>query len=211
MKLYKITDNRDQTYNGCQWGENVTIETSGEGDLCLERFGHWYTHPLLAALLNPIYGNLDLSTAHLWEVEGEAVKKDYGLKVWCKKATIIRKIPIPEVTTTQKIRFGILCAMEVYKEPKWTKWADDWLSGKDRSRKSAAANAATVATVANAATGAVYSAASAAYNATVAAAAYVATATYVANAAVYAVTTAVYVTAGKINLIKLAKQAMEDS
>ena len=34
MKLYKLTDKNDQTHAGCQWGENVTVETSGKGDLC---------------------------------------------------------------------------------------------------------------------------------------------------------------------------------
>ena len=33
----------------------------------------------------------------------------------------------------QKIAFGILCALEVYKDEKFRTWADSWLSGSDRS------------------------------------------------------------------------------
>ena len=35
--------------------------------------------------------------------------------------------------------FGIRCAMKVYFEPVWVQWANDWLSGKDRSAGSARA------------------------------------------------------------------------
>ena len=148
MKLYKLTDKNDQTLNNCQWGEGVTVETSGEGELCSAGFTHWYTSPLLAVLLNPIHGDYDLETAHLWEGEGEVIKDDHGLKVGCKKATTLCRISLPEVTLEQKIASGILCAKEVYDGKDWNNWADKWLSGEDRSRESAwaAAEAAAWAT-----------------------------------------------------------------
>ena len=139
-KFYKLTDANDQTQGGCQWGENVSYETSGTGDLCGPGWTHWYTHPLLAVMLNSIHGNFDLSTAHLWESPEDQVaeKTDRGLKVGCTKGTTARRIPLPEVTLTQKIAFGILCSLEVHKEHNYVTWAENWLSGLDRSRDAAA-------------------------------------------------------------------------
>jgi len=113
ITLYKLTNENDQTYDGCQWGKNITVKTSGEGELCGPGWTHWYTDPLLAVLLNPIHGNFDLSTAHLWEGEGEVVLEDGGLKVGCKVATTMRRIKMPVISVKQRIRFGILCALAV--------------------------------------------------------------------------------------------------
>lgn len=135
MKIYKLTDESNQSYNNTQWGEGVTHETSGEGDLCGDVFLHAYTHPLLAVLLNPIHENID--NPNLWECEGKVIKDDHGLKVDCKELTTIRQISVPEISTIQKVAFGILCVKERYRDEGWNKWADDWLSGKDRSEESA--------------------------------------------------------------------------
>jgi len=144
MKLYKLTDENNRTYGGCQWGKNVTVETDGEGGLCGPGFTHFYTDPLLAVFLNPIYRNFDLTTAHLWECEGTVAKKDRGLKVGCTRGTTIRRIPLPEVTLEQRVRFGILCAQEIPQPNAWNDWAEGWLSGKDRNGEAtwAAAGAA---------------------------------------------------------------------
>lgn len=137
-KLYKITNEKDQTYNNCQWGEGVTIKTSGQGGMCEEGFTHWYRDPRLAVLFNPIHGDFDLETAHLWEGEGEIIKDD-GLKVGCAKATTIKQIDFPVITTEQKVKFAILCALEVYNEEKFVRWAHKWLDGTDRAAETAEA------------------------------------------------------------------------
>ncbi len=139
--FYKLTDANDQTYGGCQWGENITHETSGGGELCGPGWTHWYTHPLLAVMLNPIHGNFDLTKAHLWESPEDQVaeKTDRGLKVGCAKGTTAQRIPLPEVTLTQKIAFGILCSLAVYRDQKYVEWANSWFSGFDRSRETAEA------------------------------------------------------------------------
>lgn len=131
-KLYKITNEKDQTYNNCQWGEGVTIKTSGQGEMCKKGFTHWYRDPRLAVLFNPIHGDFDLETAHLWEGEGEIIKDD-GLKVGCAKATTIKQIDFPVITTEQKVKFAILCALEVCTEEKFVTWAHNWLDGTDRA------------------------------------------------------------------------------
>ena len=139
MRLYKLTDEKDQTYNRCQWGEDITIETSGKGDLCGPGFTHWYLHPLLAVFLNPIHGGFNLETAHLWEGEGEIVKSDHDLKVGCKKATTRKRVTLPKVTVNQSIAFGVLCAAKVYKDRSFLKWTEKWLNGEDRTGEAAVA------------------------------------------------------------------------
>jgi len=140
--LYKLTDASDCTHGDSQWGPGVTIETSGEGELCGPGFTHWYTHPLLAVLLNPIHGGFDLATAHLWKGKGKIAKTDNGLKVGCTRGTTLRRVPLPSVTTEQRVRFAVLCARTVYRDPQFLAWAEGWLNCKNRTAVGAAARAA---------------------------------------------------------------------
>jgi hypothetical protein len=199
-KLYKLTDVDRYTRNNTKWGKNVTHTTDGSGELCGPGWLHAYTDPLLAVLLNPIH--CGYSRFRLWEAEGEIGKNDKGLKVGTRSLTTIREIPIPKITTKQKIRFAILCAMAVYKDQTWTDWANNWLSGKDRSAATAvvAAEAAEAAAV-------VAVAAYAAAAAEAAAAAAVVTA-YGAEAA--AVVAAEVAASKTLDLIAIAHKAVDD-
>jgi len=201
MTLYKLTDGNDQTFGGCQWGEGVTVTTSGTGEMCGTGFTHWYTHPLLAVLLNPIHANIDLTTAHLWEGEGEVVKTDHGLKVGCTTATTLRRVALPQVTTEQRVRFGILCAMEVYADPDWHRWANDWLAGKDRSARAARSAWVWAASASDAAWAAAWAAAT--WAASASDAAWAAAWAAAANAAEWA--------AGALDFAGIAERAVDDS
>lgn len=55
--------------------------------------------------------------------------------------------------TTTKIELGIRCALSVYPDPKFHRWADNWINGKDRSVTAAktAAGYSTATRAANAA------------------------------------------------------------
>jgi len=134
--IYKLTDQSMQTYNGFQWTMNNTETADGEGDLCGPGFLHAYTDPLLAVLLNPIHAGIE--NPRLFRAEGTIKKTDHGLKVGCTEMTLTEELPLPVITTTQRVAFGILCAKEVYKDAGWTRWADNWLSGKDRTAARAA-------------------------------------------------------------------------
>lgn len=134
--LCKLTDSKDKTRNNTQWGENITHTTNGKGDLCTNGWIHYYDSPLLAVLLNPIHGNF--SNPHLWKVKvGEKTKKDNGLKFGSVSVTTIYRIELPKISTEQKIIFGILCSMAVYKNKKFTQWGKHWIDGTDRSRAAA--------------------------------------------------------------------------
>ena len=133
MRLYKLTDENGCTKGGMQWGENVTHEATGSSgqSLCSDGWIHTYESPLLAILLNPI--GAAFINPQMWEAEGTIGRNDKGLKCGCRSLTTIKRIPIPKINTTQRIAFGILCTMEVYKDKDFTKWAQDWISGRDRT------------------------------------------------------------------------------
>jgi hypothetical protein len=63
---------------------------------------------------------------------------DHGLKFGFTEMGVVEELPLPNITTTQKVAFGILCVKQVHAEPRWNEWADNWLSGKDRTAASAA-------------------------------------------------------------------------
>jgi hypothetical protein len=209
MKKYKLTDQNLQTYNGCQWKIRVEKTTSGEGYLCSEGWLHYYHHPLLAALLNPIHANI--SKPKLFEAKALGIHiNDNGLKGGCTRLTLIKEIEFPNISLNQRIAFGILCSLEVYKEKSYIFWANNWLNNINRTRTAAdaahaAADAAYAAYAAAHAAYAAYAAAHAAY------AAHAATnvahaATNVAHAAHAAAKAAGNIF--KLNLIKIAKKAM---
>lgn len=206
--VYKLTDQNMQTHGGCQWELGKTKETSGEGSLCGPGWLHYSHNPLLAVMLNPIHTNI--SNPRLFEAEADGARNDdHGLKGGCTRLTLLREIALPEVTTTQRVRFGILCAMQVSTDQQWRTWAEDWLSGKDRSRWAAAqtaewaARAAVWATARDAEWAAAWAADAAAL-----AAEWAATGWAAAREAARAVLDAAE--AKPLDLIALARQAVEE-
>lgn len=145
--LYKLTDRKDQTFKGTQWGEGVTHTASGEGDLCGPGWLHAYEDPVVAVLLNPVHA--EFAEPHLWLAEGVVGLREHRLKVGCTELTTVKRIPLPKVTTEQRVRFGILCAMEAVEAVEahgaykgsllWIRWANKWLSGEDRTAAEAEA------------------------------------------------------------------------
>jgi len=136
MIVYKLTDQKMQTHGGCQWEPGVPRETDGSGSLCGPGWLHYYHDPLLAVLLNPIHA--DIADPVLWEAEAEGLHKDdCGLKGGCTRLTLIRQVDLPQITTEQHVRFGILCAKAVCNDRAWSAWADRWLDGSDRSQAAA--------------------------------------------------------------------------
>lgn len=136
---YKLTNHNGQTRGPTQWGENITHKAVGSSDrLCTESWIHFYRDPILAVLVNPIHARF--SNPRLWEgfvPEGEELHEP--LKSGSRIFTTTREITLPRITRTQRTIFGILCAKVMYHDPAWNTWADNYISGKDRSIASAAA------------------------------------------------------------------------
>ena len=130
MLVYKLTDENNRTYNNTQWGEGVTHTASGRGEMCGPGWIHFYTDPLLAVLLNPIHA--DFYNPNCWEAEAVIEINNHGLKFGTTKLTTLRRIELPEISLEQKVKFGILCALAVHREPGFVNWANAWLDGKDR-------------------------------------------------------------------------------
>jgi hypothetical protein len=119
-----------------KWGPGVTHTAPGTGDLCTNGWIHYYSHPLLAVLLNPIHG--DFTRPRLWAVKVSGKRKhDHGLKSGAANVTTVKEIRLPVVTTAQCIRFAILCALKVSHSKEFEQWAKNWLNGEDRSEQSA--------------------------------------------------------------------------
>lgn len=146
MKAYKLTDSENKTRGKMQWGENVTHTVTETSDkLCTDGWIHFYMDPLIAVLLNPAH--VYFENPNLWECETSGEHLHEPLQSGCKTLTTIRQIPLPWVTTTQRIAFAILCAKKLCAydtylfcdDVKWNDWADKWLSGEDRSNSSAQA------------------------------------------------------------------------
>jgi hypothetical protein len=145
VTLYKLTDAQGQTHgdgtNHTQWGAGITHEAKGpaDGPLCSASWIHAYEHPLVAVLLNPIHANL--KNPQLWSCRGEIGKRDGPLKCGCRALTTVEVLPLPEITTEQRVRFAIGCAWP-RASVAWKKRATGWLSGKDRTAAAARAAAA---------------------------------------------------------------------
>lgn len=202
MKLYKLTDQNHQTRNNTQWGENIEYVASGEGKICGPGFIHAYIDSLLAVLLNPIHANI--KDPVLWEAEGDIVKEDYGLKVGCTRLKTIKIIFLPEITLEQRIKFSILCALEVYKEEKFVAWANKWLSGEDRSSTTAVGVIPFIVYSHDEALTSPVRAYYSAYSATYSVSNY---SSYSSYSSAQSVANAIYSAKNKINLIALSKKA----
>ena len=209
MTAYKLTNQDLTTYEGSQWPTPESgewVETSGKGPLCSSGWLHFYTHPLLAVLLNPIHADIHLPKLWEAEVSGQTLD-DHGLKVGYTKARLVRELPLPEITLTQRREFCIRCTLEVYYDKNFRAWADAWLCSKDRrdAASDAAARAAARASIAAyaASDGDAVAAAYAAY-AAARAALEISTPDY---SAAYAAAYAAYAAAraASINLIQLAE------
>lgn len=131
VNCFKLTNRLSQTLHQTQWGPGIKHTASGEGELCGPGWIHFYQDPVLAIMMNPVHA--DFHNPRMWEAEASGtIVEDCGLKHGCTTLTTIREIAPPVVTLHQRVRFGILCALEVCRIEEWKKWATRWLSGVGR-------------------------------------------------------------------------------
>ena len=141
MIYYKLTNQDGYTRRGekgeTKWKPGVWQKPlSGRGTLCGPGWYHFYYSPDLSVLLNPIHA--DIKNPILWKTECRGKSQDdNGLKIGWTEARVIKQIPLPEWTITQKVAFAILCSLKVEQSEEYVKWAKDWLSGKDRTKETA--------------------------------------------------------------------------
>ncbi len=137
---YKLLDQELFSNNGkFQWeiGKTYTIEKPGN-KMCSSEVFHCYNHPILAVLLNPLHGNIE--NPRLFEIEVPEFCNNDGLKYASKSQTLIKEIPLPDISDNQRIEFAIKVVKLVrnYNDyPEWNAWADRWLNGEDQSNNAA--------------------------------------------------------------------------
>ena len=164
---YKLLSQEMTSRNNTKWEIGKAIEISKEfsgNELCSNQLLHCYASPEIAVFMNPAHANI--SEPRLFRIRCSKIIADDGTKQGCKKQTLLKELNLPEISIEQRIKIAILCAAEVYKEPNFLFWAEDWNTGKDRTAAAAyaAANAAAAAAAAAAYANA-YAAAAAAANA----------------------------------------------
>jgi len=137
---YKLTDQDMKTHNGFQWKLNKWVKTSGEGYLCHDGWLHCYDDPLLAVLHNPIHADIENPRLFRCEVKGKTKRKGQ-MKCGWSEMRLVEELEVPKITTEKRVKYAIYCALEVYKDEEFRVWAENWLSGKDRSKEAARAAA----------------------------------------------------------------------
>lgn len=132
--LYKLTDLDGYTQRGKRhqtlWAVGTWVEVLWSGRLCRQGCLHAYRDPLLAVLMDPVHAGL-LPNAKLWVAEGN-VRDEDASKVGCDRLRVLCEHELPELTRAQRVRWAIYCALEVYADGGWLRWAEGWLEGRCR-------------------------------------------------------------------------------
>ena len=162
MICYKLTDKNMKTRAGMsgetQWVLGEWHEAPGMGALCSAGWLHCYETALLAVLRNPADANYD-DHPRLFVCEVAGAEKIEPLKRGYARMRLLREIPIPKLTTEQRVIFAIFCAIESGVENEdWLAWATHYVSGEDGSHTANAAAYAAWSPSANAAAAAAYAA-----------------------------------------------------
>jgi len=114
----------------------LCVLTGSEGLKGKKKF-YAFKHPLVGLLLNPVCS--DYQRPRMWECDCPTVagELDLGVQVRGELCTILRQLAVPIIRDEEFLRFGILCAMQVFKDKFWLRWAQEWLYGVDRTSVSA--------------------------------------------------------------------------
>lgn len=139
MECFKLTGRHLDTYNGFLYTFGVwTPKLGGIGKLCSASWYHVYDHPLVAAMFNPMHANIKRPRLFEASYDGRmATFDDNGTKRGVARLRLVKEIPLPALTATQRVRFAIYCARRVYDSGAWTLWSNAWLDGTDRSASTA--------------------------------------------------------------------------
>jgi len=137
MIAYKLTTQKMTTHGGFKFRMNRWRVAKGKGNkLCTDGVLHQYRHPVLAVIFNLIHARF--INPKLWEIEHSGEVAFDGLKAGTKKQRLVREMPLPAITTEQRVEFAIRVTMRVYKDDAFTTWATGWLDGSDRSERAEA-------------------------------------------------------------------------
>lgn len=129
--FYLITNQENTTWQGKNWGENVSHEESNHNyqyDV--------YQSPLVAAFMYPCYQG-SIVNPKLWTAVGETQTSGDGLRLKFMKLTTLKEYPFTQPSEEQCIVFGILAALNLVQIPIFLDWAKAYLQGKDTTKETA--------------------------------------------------------------------------
>jgi len=130
--LYKLTNSNMITQNNTQWVLGEWKETDGiQRELCNSSWLHAYEDIYVAAFMYPAH--ISYSKPRFFKAEGDGKFLSDGTKCGITKLRLLEEIPLPTITKEQRVKISILCALKVCHEASFVTWANNWLSGKDRS------------------------------------------------------------------------------
>lgn len=140
MIKYKLTSQNMTTHNGFRWEAEKTYTIANpRPELCSDGVFHFYDSPEAAVMMNPAHANI--LNPRLWEVEIDDMIAHDGTKGACYSMALVRELPLPQITTTQRVAIAIHCALSVHGNADFKKWAKKWLENIDRSESVAQAAA----------------------------------------------------------------------
>lgn len=140
MIVYKIlsgdcTTTEYPKRNIVEWKIGVTNHAKGKKDAKrAEGYFAVYEHELLAVLC--AFGPWGVGRMFRCEAGGEIIRTGQAT-ILCTELTPLEEIEMPQLTFEQRLAYEIYRVKEVYTDPSWNLWADKWLSGEDRTMKSA--------------------------------------------------------------------------
>jgi len=89
-------------------------------------------------MMNPCHA--DFENPRLWECEVSGLElNDYGLKRIVQQCTTVREMSVPALTTEQRVEIAIRCVLHGCTDDNFSRWAERWLDGTDRSADAALA------------------------------------------------------------------------
>jgi hypothetical protein len=135
MQLYFIADQEGHLADNrvLQCGKIKTLVGSKQDPLA-KYSGPVHTSAIVAALTHP--DSIDGEHNKMFEVNRWKVSVDSSNP---EAYTVVKEVAVPTVTLGQKVAFTVATIKEIYHDSDFTSWAEDWLSGKDRSAESARA------------------------------------------------------------------------
>lgn len=137
--LYKVTNERNCSYNGTLWGQNCTRCASGvitdDGQLAINENSskHWlhaYTHPVLAVFFNRIHN--PRTKFRVWACTGRPQVMSPEGRVGCIELTTQYIMPTPVITNITRVRIAMEAVRRLYTENTFNLWSMNWMTGVER-------------------------------------------------------------------------------
>lgn len=119
---YLVTDQKDQSWRGVQWGPNTSNEETNPNF----HFG-LYTELNVAKFMYPYHE--DIAEPKFWKAEASVTpSKHYYLTA--PKATTLEPVSVTLPTNQQRINFAILACCHLVSNPVFREWAKAFLLGQ---------------------------------------------------------------------------------